>query len=1145
MLLAAKLNAVMPVSNFTFVKRLVCFMVCGLSVPTQAGLVVTERAPIRPTGDALNGFGRNLAVDGDTMLVAGKPAHVLTRTGLDWTFSGELPVPNTKQSSTGGSVAISGIYAVVCASETTAGSTGTVGAVNIYRKVDSGWIHDQVLERPDPSQYPGFGSKVLLKGSDLFVGASSSVHWFQRSGGSWNLVQSIKSPHPTSLYFGTSMDMEGDTLMIGLPDYVVNNLDDWRNRGAVFIYKLKKGRWHRDGILKHFQSRGGNAFGNQVALSGNRLAVTATKYGFPMLTQVVHVFVKTAKGWKFDQEIDSGFGARSIALRDNVLASGYKIINGLNVAAESTFGWDASVQQPGPPDFTTTNSYLGGMAFHNGQLFVGTPHYDSIPIPPHYVRLQGAVRVFDVQTTPDLRIHNGRGVLPPTIAHDETSSLGQAVLGSEARRPFTLSNIGHAPLNIASVSTEGAGFRLANAPPAVLLPGETFVCEVVFDATELGEAGGKLLVASNDASRPVFEVNLTTQVLASATAPFVPVMQPPRIVTTGTKVYFEVDPHGTEPLQYQWRRNGKAIRGATDRVFTLPAAALKQAGKYTVVVRNTVGRVVSPAALLGVVEPQADQRTLLEGRTFAISIRARGPGLQTQWLKNDQPLANARGKRSGVNRTKLLVGRLTDDDDGRYACQFTLGETVLSPIGAWDLEVRMRARVLMLPPQSWLVGQPVDLVIYHDQNEVPSPWAQWSVRGLPPGVQKWMYLYAGYNYRIVGTPTKAGRFVIQAQANNGTGFGPKYLIPVEVRSLGMTPGSYTGCVEPLALFDDLGGDFQFSITGSGGVSGRVFLDGKTIRFRQQGVWSADPAVDNAAIFGGEIPLPETSGWKLILQVNPNTAIATGELKNASGSLTLPVKAVRNMWPDAANPPPGQGSYTLALTPPIDGDPLGAACGRMTIHRKGRVRFTGHAGDGTTLTRSSALGTDLSIPLHWLLYEGRGALQAWLQVSPTGVNEVSGNAFWVKQSATTTTRNYRDGFGKKVLQVAGARYVPPAPGQLILNSPNPPGQANLRLDFAAAHQSNGVFDLDLLLDVRNISRVKTVAANTKKLSITMKPSTGLVHGHWYEGTRRGVFRGVLLPHVGLALGHALLPTSHKPAASAPIISGRHLMEPFTP
>jgi hypothetical protein len=55
---------------------------------------------------------------------------------------------------------------------------------------------------------------------------------------------------------------------------------------------------------------------------------------------------------------------------------------------------------------------------------------------------------------------------------------------------------------------------------------------------------------------------------------------------------------GSEPLSFQWRRNGANIPGATNQCFTVPSVELSDGGTYTVVVANQFGTATSDPALL-------------------------------------------------------------------------------------------------------------------------------------------------------------------------------------------------------------------------------------------------------------------------------------------------------------------------------------------------------------------------------------------------------------------------------------------------------------------------------------------------------------------------------------------------------------------
>ncbi|HEY9174131.1 MAG TPA: IPT/TIG domain-containing protein, partial [Verrucomicrobiae bacterium] len=74
-------------------------------------------------------------------------------------------------------------------------------------------------------------------------------------------------------------------------------------------------------------------------------------------------------------------------------------------------------------------------------------------------------------------------------------------------------------------------------------------------------------------------------------------------VTLGGSAAFGVVARGEDPLQYQWRRNGADLPGATGPVLALNGVMAAQAGSYSVVVRNAAGTVVSQNATLNIAQP--------------------------------------------------------------------------------------------------------------------------------------------------------------------------------------------------------------------------------------------------------------------------------------------------------------------------------------------------------------------------------------------------------------------------------------------------------------------------------------------------------------------------------------------------------------
>jgi Immunoglobulin domain/PQQ enzyme repeat len=104
-----------------------------------------------------------------------------------------------------------------------------------------------------------------------------------------------------------------------------------------------------------------------------------------------------------------------------------------------------------------------------------------------------------------------------------------------------------------------------------------------------------LLAACGSASRSSDQA----QPQISTTAPQITTQPANQTVTVGQTATFNVVATGTAPLQYQWRKNGTAIAGATGSSYTTPVAVSGDNGSsFTVVVNNAAGSMTSNAATL-------------------------------------------------------------------------------------------------------------------------------------------------------------------------------------------------------------------------------------------------------------------------------------------------------------------------------------------------------------------------------------------------------------------------------------------------------------------------------------------------------------------------------------------------------------------
>jgi len=87
----------------------------------------------------------------------------------------------------------------------------------------------------------------------------------------------------------------------------------------------------------------------------------------------------------------------------------------------------------------------------------------------------------------------------------------------------------------------------------------------------------------------------------SATAPTIITQPSDAVASVGGTATFTVSASGTDPLTYQWQKNGRSISNATSATYTTPAARLSDDGTlFDVVVSNAAGSATSHNAKLSV-----------------------------------------------------------------------------------------------------------------------------------------------------------------------------------------------------------------------------------------------------------------------------------------------------------------------------------------------------------------------------------------------------------------------------------------------------------------------------------------------------------------------------------------------------------------
>ena len=143
----------------------------------------------------------------------------------------------------------------------------------------------QKLTAADGADTDYFGYSVDVDGDTAVIGAkwtddagqnSGSAYVYVRTGGSW-AEQAVLSPSDADqfLYFGTSVAIDGDTIVVGVSMSDLTAI----NAGATYVYVRTGTMWVEEAVLQPLAAVAEDRFGTDVDLDGNLAIVGATGAG--------------------------------------------------------------------------------------------------------------------------------------------------------------------------------------------------------------------------------------------------------------------------------------------------------------------------------------------------------------------------------------------------------------------------------------------------------------------------------------------------------------------------------------------------------------------------------------------------------------------------------------------------------------------------------------------------------------------------------------------------------------------------------------------------------------------------------------------------------------------------------------------------
>jgi len=314
---------------------------------TRSSTTWSEQA-ILYASDAIESayFGSSVAISGDTIII-GAPGmenngrengkvYAFTGSAATWAESELLKNDTTQDSRFGWSVAMDNGTAVIGVRADSSNGTAGTGSAYIYVYAYGAWQQQVKLSPSDGATYDKFGSSVDVSGDTVIVGApaddddfdsSGSVYIYTRTDEVWSFQQKLNAPTPVAdALFGDAVAIEGETAVIGAPD------SNGARPGATYIFTRTASVWSLETELVPNDVAETKFFGSSVDISGERVIIGAYGHtnGIPSAANVgtAYIFSDATGTWKQQVQLFSANPADKNYFGNSVAISGETAVVG-------------------------------------------------------------------------------------------------------------------------------------------------------------------------------------------------------------------------------------------------------------------------------------------------------------------------------------------------------------------------------------------------------------------------------------------------------------------------------------------------------------------------------------------------------------------------------------------------------------------------------------------------------------------------------------------------------------------------------------------------------------------------------------------------------------------------------------------------
>lgn len=224
------------------------------------------------------------------------------------------------------------------------------GSVYIFVKIGTDWVQQQKLTGDDTAIDDQFGYSVAINEGTIVVGApydagtagayQGSVYVFVRNGSVWTKQQKLRaSDAGLADLFGSLVDINGETLVVGVPDDGSPLLGS--SHGSAYVFVRNGSIWTQQQKIIANDASANDLFGGAVSIRGDTIVAGAPFEGRAGSgeTGSAYVFVRTGTTWTQQQKLTASDAANGDRFGATVGIAGETIVIGSPFDSVSASGY--------------------------------------------------------------------------------------------------------------------------------------------------------------------------------------------------------------------------------------------------------------------------------------------------------------------------------------------------------------------------------------------------------------------------------------------------------------------------------------------------------------------------------------------------------------------------------------------------------------------------------------------------------------------------------------------------------------------------------------------------------------------------------------------------------------------------------------